>query len=77
MREIVNAIGYVLQTGCARRFLPNDFPPMTIVYSWFLLLRRERVFETANLHLITIDREQFGREGFPAEMEIAPRENLW
>ena len=27
MREIVNAIYYVLRSGCAWRMLPHDFPP--------------------------------------------------
>lgn len=27
MREILNAIFYVLRTGCAWRSLPHDFPP--------------------------------------------------
>src|SRR5688572_24740667 len=35
MREIMNAIFYVLRAGCARRLLPKDFPPMTTVYGWF------------------------------------------
>ena len=32
MREIMNAIFYVLRAGCAWRMLPKDFPPMTTVY---------------------------------------------
>ncbi len=31
-REILNAICYVLQTGCAWRLLPHDFPPHDIVF---------------------------------------------
>ena len=27
-REVVNAIRYVLRTGCAWRMLPNDLPPL-------------------------------------------------
>ena len=30
-REIVNAILYVLRTGCAWRFVPHDLPPWGIV----------------------------------------------
>ena len=31
-REIVNAISYVLRTGCAWRMLPRDLPPWQTVY---------------------------------------------
>ena len=34
-REIVNAIFYVLRTGCQWRFLPHDFPPWKTVYTYF------------------------------------------
>ena len=32
MREIVNAIVYILRAGCAWRLLPHDFPPWQTVY---------------------------------------------
>ena len=51
MREILNAIFYVLRAGCAWRLLPKCFPPMTTVYRWFLRFRREGLFETINHHL--------------------------
>lgn len=34
-REIVNAIFYVLRTGCAWRHLPHDLPPWQTVYWYF------------------------------------------
>ena len=48
MREIVNAISYVLRAGCAWRRLPKGFPPMTTVDGWILRFRREGLFETVN-----------------------------
>jgi len=35
-REIVNAILYVLRTGCQWRLLLHDFPPWKLVYAYFL-----------------------------------------
>jgi putative transposase len=35
MREVVNAIFYVLRTGCQWRFLPKDFPPKSTVWGYF------------------------------------------
>ena len=34
-KAILNAIFYVLKTGCAWRFLPDDFPPWQLVYCYF------------------------------------------
>jgi putative transposase len=35
MREVVNAIVYVLRSGCQWRMLPTDFPPHQTVYHYF------------------------------------------
>lgn len=34
-REVVNAILYVLRTGCQWRALPHDLPPWKTVYAYF------------------------------------------
>lgn len=70
MREIVNAIFYVLRSGCAWRLLPKDFPPMTTVYGWFLRFRRQDVFATINHHLVMQDRQRVGREASPTAAVI-------
>jgi putative transposase len=62
MREIINAIAYVLRSGCAWRMLPKDFPPMTTVLGWFLRFRRQGLFEIINHHLVVQDRLRVGRE---------------
>ena len=38
-REIVNAILYVLRTGCQWRALPHDLPPWKTVYTYFRIWR--------------------------------------
>lgn len=70
MREIMNAIFYVLRSGCAWRLLPKDFPPMTTVYGWFLRFRRQNLFETINHHLVMQDRQRVGREASPSAAVI-------
>ena len=70
MREIMNAIFYVLRSGCAWRMIPKCFPPATTVYGWFLRFRREGIFETINHHLVMRDREQVGREASPSAAVI-------
>jgi|ERR1051325_10332920 transposase len=34
-REVVNAILYVVRTGCQWRYLPHDLPPWKTVYTYF------------------------------------------
>ena len=46
LREIMNAIFYVLRGGVAWRLLPTDLPPRTTVYRWFALWRDTGLFET-------------------------------
>jgi putative transposase len=35
LREVVNAILYVVRTGCAWRMLPHDFPPFGTVWYYY------------------------------------------
>jgi transposase len=35
LRDVVDAILYVLRTGCQWRFLPKDFPPKSTVWRYF------------------------------------------
>ena len=70
MREIINAIFYVLRAGCAWRMLPKCFPPMTTVYGWFMQFRRDDLFETINHHLVMADRERVGLEASPSAAVI-------
>jgi transposase len=32
LRELFNAMRYVVRTGCQWRYLPHDFPPWSTVY---------------------------------------------
>jgi transposase len=34
LRDVVNAIFYLLQTGCQWRMLPREFPPRSTVYGY-------------------------------------------
>jgi transposase len=35
LRQIIDAIRYLVRSGCAWRLLPRDFPPPGTVYWWF------------------------------------------
>ncbi len=70
LREVVNAIFYVLRAGCAWRMLPDSFPPWQTVHRWFARLREEGVLEALNHHLVMLDRERSGREASPTAAVI-------
>jgi transposase len=70
MREIVNAISYVLRSGCPWRLLPSDFPPWRTVYRWFAAWRDEGLFERVNHTLVMADRARSGREASPTAAVI-------
>jgi putative transposase len=65
LREIVNAIFYVMRAGCSWRLLPADFPPWSTVYRWFAAWC-DGVFERINHALGMADRERVGREANPS-----------
>lgn len=35
LRDVVDAVFYILRTGCQWRYLPNDFPPKSTVWRYF------------------------------------------
>jgi putative transposase len=66
MREIVDAIFYVLRSGCAWRMLPHDFPPWQTVYGYFSNWRDEGDWEAMNDALREAVRQEEGRETEPS-----------
>ncbi len=70
MREIVEAIFYVLRGGIPWRMLPTCFPPRQTVYGWFAAFRDTGVWEAVNHHLVMLDRERAGREASPSTAVI-------
>jgi transposase len=66
LREVLNAIRYLVRTGCGWRMLPRDFPPWQTVYWWFRTLMRRFLFSTIHDIALMIDRERQGREASPS-----------
>lgn len=48
LRAILNAICYVLRSGCPWRLLPRDFPPWSTVYDYLSTWRDAGVWEQIN-----------------------------
>ena len=61
-REIVNAILYVVRSGCAWRLLPHDFPSWRIVYHYFRHWKQTGVWKRIHLRLRKWLRRANGRQ---------------
>jgi putative transposase len=65
-REILNAIFYLLRSGCAWRMLPHEFPPWKTVYHYFRLWRIYGIWERINKVLRIELRVLSGRKPEPS-----------
>jgi transposase len=71
LREALNAMLYVLTTGCQWRLLPTDFPPYTTVQRFFYGWRDDGTWRRINHHLLLDAREAAGRDASPSAGVIA------
>jgi transposase len=62
LREIVNALLYIKQTGCPWRYLPHDLPPRSTVHYYFEKWTADGTLEEVNRHLRERSRRRAGRE---------------
>jgi putative transposase len=65
-RAILNAIFYVLRTGCQWRCLPHDFPKWKTVYHYFRRWRKAQVWVRLHAQLREQLRVTLGREAQPS-----------
>jgi putative transposase len=68
--EILNAIFYIVRSGCAWRMLPHDMPPWKTVYTQFRRWRNDGTWEAINAALVKTMRKQAGREEQPSAAVI-------
>jgi transposase len=61
----MNAVRYVLRTGCQWRQLPKDFPPRSTVYGYFWEWSRYGLLDRIHHALLVACREDEGREASP------------
>src|ERR671916_119696 len=66
LREILDAIFYLLRSGCAWRLLPHDFPPWKTVHHYFRTWRLDGVWEQLNAALRERLRVRQGRNPHPS-----------
>ncbi|MGA8689992.1 MAG: IS5 family transposase [Methyloceanibacter sp.] len=65
IRDVLNAIFYVLWTGCQWKALPKDLPPKSTAHHYFMLWNWDGTLERIHHALYVTAREQAGREASP------------
>lgn len=64
-RRVIEAVLYVLRSGCPWRMLPHDFPPWKTVYQIFYRWRRSGVWERIHDALRQLVRRRAGKKATP------------
>src|SRR5215212_9672303 len=70
LREVVNAILYLVRTGCQWRMLPHEFPPYTLVSHYFHPWRKDGTLERLHDSLRGQVRKQAKLPEEPATLRI-------
>ena len=65
-REILNAVFYLLKSGCLWRMLPRQFPPWKTVFHYFRAWRLDGTWERMNQAMRRRLRERLGRHPEPS-----------
>jgi putative transposase len=66
LRRILDAIFYVLRTGCPWRYLPANFPPWQTVFYHFRRWRLRGIWSRLYHDLHAAERERVGRDAQPS-----------
>ena len=66
LREILDAVFYVVRGGCPWRLLPHDFPPWKTVYHYFRTWRIDGTWERLHEALLRRARVHLGRNPHPS-----------
>ena len=66
MRDVLDAIFYVLRTGCQWRYLPKDFPPRSTVWGYFDEWKETGTWEFIHDLLREQVRRQEGKKRTPS-----------
>jgi putative transposase len=65
IHALLNAVFYVVKTGCQWKYLPSDFPTYSTVYSFFRRSRDRGIWDKMLKRLVEVRRVQQGRHPNP------------
>ncbi len=66
LREVMNGVLYVLETGCQWRALPKDLPPKSTVHDYLMLWDWDGTLGRVHHALYLMVRDLEGREASPS-----------
>ena len=69
-RELVNAVLYLVKTGCQWRNLPHDFPPVFTVHSFYRRARLSGLWDKILEHIVKLTRQRAGLSEEPTQALI-------
>lgn len=70
LKEVINAIFYVVKTGCSWRSLPHDFPCWSTVYGYFNRWSKDGTWQWIHSCFVKKIRVQMGRKATPSAGSI-------
>lgn len=70
VREVINAILYLVNAGCAWRYLPKDFPPWKTVYHYYRSWTMNGVWRLIHDALVKSTRKRAGKNETPSYLII-------
>ena len=73
LREILNAIFYIVRSGCAWYLLPRDFPPWDTVHHYFRTWRIDGTWEELHVAPLSGDAPLLHQQGEPLKVRVWSR----
>ena len=70
LRDVMNALLFILRTGCQWRNLPDKWPPWSAVYYYFYRWKQDETFLKISLELTKMDRQREGRKADPEILSV-------
>ena len=65
-RSLINAVLYLIDSGCKWRSLPHDYPPYSTVHSFYYRARRDELWERVLVSTVEKTRARTGRNEMPS-----------
>ncbi len=75
VREVLQGVLYLMETGCQWHHLPRDFPPRSTVWEYFDLWRYDGTLDRIHETLYLALREAEGREASPTATQSTASRN--
>lgn len=65
LRDVLNAILYLVKTGCQWRLLPADFPKWQAVFYYFNIWKKRGIWKQLHDALVKMTRLKSGKKAYP------------